>query len=330
MKLNSEILKFSKKFNKQYKDIIRLIKEYDYIAIFRHVRPDFDAYACQFGLYTWIKDNFPQKEVKAFGDNHISFAGRIYPNTDKVSDTWFSHKFLAIICDVPNRSRTSDPRYEKADKIIRIDHHIKLEEFGHIQLVDPNCIACAEIIGNFMIKNSKKYFISKQTASYLFSGIVGDSGRFQYANTSSHTFAVSQYLVSTGFDLPHIYQEMYLKPINDLEVRKYILNNYQVTEKGVAYYILDRKALSALNLTTEQGKDNINIFSNIDGINIWMSITEDLTENIFRVSIRSKEIHVDLIANKYEGGGHHLAVGAKLKSLSELPNLLKDLDNLVK
>ena len=69
-----------KAFKKEYKEVLNNIKKFDRIAIFRHIMPDFDALGSQFGLATWIKDNFPNKEVKVLGDNNVVFTKNgLYP-----------------------------------------------------------------------------------------------------------------------------------------------------------------------------------------------------------------------------------------------------------
>ena len=75
------------KFKKEFGLVLRQIKRYKKIAVFRHIMPDFDALGTQFGLATWIKENFPDKDVKILGDNHVTFTPRgLFPETDKVND----------------------------------------------------------------------------------------------------------------------------------------------------------------------------------------------------------------------------------------------------
>ena len=121
---------------------------------------------------------------------------------------------------------------------------------------------------------------------------------------------------------------MYQKKIDDLKVTAYILNHFSVSEHGVAYYVLDAKIQKELNITTERGKENVNLFSNIEGINAWCSITEDVKDHCWRVSIRSKATPINDIAAKWEGGGHAQASGAKIKNLDLLPSFIDDLDQL--
>ncbi len=314
-------------FSGIYKEIISKIKEYDYIIIFRHIMPDYDALGSQMGLATWIKDNFPKKTVKVVGDNHVTFTPRLFPVMDTLHEADFTKPFLALIVDTSNVSRIADPRWEKASYKIKIDHHPDVEDFTDIKLVDNDCVALAELLVD-MLLSVKGTYISELAASYFYIGIVGDSGRFQYPSTSIHTFEIAEELLKCGINIDKIYQAMYLKQIEDLDVTAYILNHYTVSPHGVAYYVLDLAIQEKLHITTERGKENVNLFSNIEGINAWCSITEDGKDHCWRVSIRSKETPINGVAAMFEGGGHDHASGAKLRTLDDLPRLIEELDKL--
>ena len=148
MNLDPVIKEYGKKWKKEYSRILSAIKRYDRIAIFRHIMPDFDALGTQLGLATWIKDNFPEKDVKVLGDNHVTFTPRVYPAMDEVNQDWFKEPFLAIIVDVGNVSRIADPRFKKARFKIKIDHHPDVEHWGKISVVDPLPLSAVAICMN--------------------------------------------------------------------------------------------------------------------------------------------------------------------------------------
>ena len=332
MKFSPEIKALGKKYKSQILAIENAIRKYDRIAIFRHIMPDYDALGTQLGLYTFIKDNFPDKEVKMFGDNHVTFTPRIFPEMHRDGDSWFDKPFLAIIVDVSNKSRIADPRFEKAECIVKVDHHPNVEEFANINVVDTSMAAASELMVALILNFKHKYVLSKESATYFYIGIVGDSGRFQYSSTSALTFAVASELISRKITLNEIYSKMYLKQIDDLAVTAYILNNYKISPKGVAYYVLDSKIQKELKITTERGKENVNLFSNIQGINIWCSITQDddPKEPCWRISIRSRDYVINGVAAQFGGGGHAQASGAKITTLAELPKFIDALDALIK
>ena len=67
----------------------------------------------------------------------------------------------------------------------------------------------------------------------------------------------------------------------------------------------------------------------IKNIHIWCSIAEDVSSNCFRISIRSKKITINGVANKYKGGGHAQASGCQISSLKQLKQFISDLDDLI-
>ena len=328
MKLNQKLIDFIAPNKKEITRILKAIKRYDRIAIFRHSMPDFDALGSQMGLATWLKDNFPNKEIHVLGDNHVTFTPRLYPEMDRLSEEWFKESFLAIILDTANKSRISDPRWKKAKFKIKIDHHPEVEKYGKVQIVRTDACAAAEILTDILLSFKGDYVLSKEAASYLYSGLAGDSGRFQYSSTSEESFITASYLLAAGIDLSDVYNRMYQKKIDDLKVTAYILNNFSVSEHGIAYYVLPDNIQKELNITTERGKENVNLFSNIEGINAWCSITEDVKDCCWRVSIRSKKVAINGVAAKWEGGGHAQASGAKINKLADLPAFIDDLDQL--
>ena len=328
MKVNPKIKDFIEPNKRDINRILSAIKRYDRIAVFRHSMPDFDALGTQMGLATWLKDNFPNKEIHVLGDNHVTFTPRLYPEMDRLSEEWFTKPFLAIIVDTANKSRISDPRWKKAKFKIKIDHHPEVEKYGKIQVVRTDACAAAEIVTAILLSFKGNYVMSKEAASYLYSGLAGDSGRFQYSSTSENSFITASLLVAAGIDLSDVYNRMYQKKIDDLKVTAYILNHFNVSEHGIAYYVLDANIQKELNITTERGKENVNLFSNIEGINAWCSITEDPKDNCWRVSIRSKAKAINGVAAKWEGGGHAQASGAKINNLDQLPAFIDDLDQL--
>lgn len=323
------IKEYGKRFSSEYKFLFNAIKKYDRIAVFRHIKPDYDAQGTQMGVVTFIKDNFPNKEVHFLGDNHVSFTPRLFPETEKLPESWFDIPFLAIVVDVGDHERIADPRYAKAETVIKIDHHPAKKDIGPSPILDIEAAAASEIAVDALL-HFKGTKLSQEAARYFYIALVGDSGRFQYSSTSAHTFAIAQALIATGINISDIYQKMYEKKLSDLEIQKYILSNFKVSDKGIAYYVLSDKVQKELGITSERGKDNVNMFSNIEGINAWCSISEDPNpkDYCWRVSIRSKKKDISGVANHWGGGGHAQASGAKIVDIADLNKFIDELGNL--
>lgn len=305
----------------------KMIEEFDRIAIFRHEKPDPDALGSQMGLYHFIKDNWPNKEVIYIGDNIVGLTERCFPKMMEVEPSWFEKEFLGIILDLSDLTRIAGEIAAKATKLIKVDHHPLVQHFGDLEIVDPSMSAVGELLAS-MLLSQDKYKVSKDCASNLFKAIVGDSGRFLYSETSTHTFLVSEKLLETGFDLGQLYHEMYDEKQNSLLVKTYVLKHYKITKHGVAYYVLTDKILNKYGLLPVQGKDNVNVFAHFEGIHAWCSVTEDKKKGNWRVSIRSAGVPIDGLAEQFGGGGHAQASATKLKTLKEVKELISALDKM--
>lgn len=317
-----------KTLHDQFNFLFKKIKEYDCIVFFRHLIPDYDAFGSQMGLATWVKNIFPKKEVHFVGESNPKWVPSIYPEPEVLDDVWYStHKFLAIVTDTATTARISFSAIDKADYVIKIDHHPAVENYGDYNIVYPDVVSAAELVALFALSRGKKYPVSKEAAKYFYSGIVGDSGRFLYPPTDGTTLAVSADLLRTGFDVQAMYDAMYAKTMKDMDNLKVVLNNTKITKGGTAYYVLSNDDLEKMEITSGEGKIFVNQFRDVKGIYATLSITEDKKDNCWRVSLRSNHKRVDDIATKYDGGGHEAASGATLHSLDQLEDLLKDMDN---
>ena len=221
-------------------------------------------------------------------------------------------------------SMTRIEKLLKQDEKIKIDHHLIVDQYGDLNIVDEKASSCAQVITSLYQSVEDDYTLSKEAASCLYLGIVGDSNRFLYRNTDERTFQAASTLLKHGVDIEALYKRLYLRPERDLQVTKFILNNYQVENK-VAYYILKDEDLQTLQISREEGSNYVNTLANIEEFAIWVAVTENTKDHNVRVSIRSREVPINTIASAFHGGGHALASGATLSSFEELPALIKAL-----
>ena len=229
--LPSEVTLFLKEHRASFITMQRVLEEADTIVIFRHLKPDFDAMGSQMGLYQFLKDNFPEKEIHFVGDNHPSFTPRLFPETERLPESYFASKdFVAVVLDVGDKDRIANPHFTKARTVLKIDHHPCKKEIASKRhtILDLDKAAAAEILAAFLLSWKGKV-VSKETARWLYIGIVGDSGRFMFSSTSVHTFQIAEMLLQTGFDLRATYLAMYEKTVDSLISLSYVLNAFKVS-----------------------------------------------------------------------------------------------------
>lgn len=309
------------------RQIIDKIEEYNTIIIHRHVRPDPDAYGSQLGLKTLIEANYPEKTVYAVGshDETLSFLG--FP--DNINDDVYENA-LVIVTDTANTDRIDDGRYVKGDYLIKIDHHPNDDKYGDIFWVDTNASSTSELIYELFEEgqNDKNWKMSDECARLLYAGIVGDTGRFLFSSATEKTFEVAGELIRYNFDRTELYNGMYEKDPNLLQLQGYMYQNFVMDENGACYIKLTKQLLQQFKVSVSQTSLLVSSYSNIKGVKAWIIFVED--ENEIRVRLRSKGPIINELAKKYNGGGHPLASGAIAQSWEVVDQIIEDLKELCK
>lgn len=170
---------------KLMKEIINKIEEFETIAIFRHVFPDPDSYSSQTALKSIINNTYPDKKVVILGEHSKNLE---YINTmDEEID--LDKECLAIIVDVANAPRVDNQSFNKCGYIIKIDHHKPFDApFENLTWVDTNYSSCSEMILDLYLNNCDKLKIDKKGRKALYTGIIGDTGRFLYVENPTELF----------------------------------------------------------------------------------------------------------------------------------------------
>ena len=296
---------------------VEIVEAYDTIAVFRHQNPDGDALGSQMGMVAWLRNRYPNKKVYALGLDDHDFT--LFPKMDQVEN--LGH-FLAIVLDTANIERIDDDRYELADKMIKIDHHPVVQEYGQLRIVDSSRGSCAEIIGDLFL-NVDEYSVNEEIASYLLAGILTDTIRFSIETTSSKTLQTAANLVECGANISKLNQELFTRPRSFFELRTRLAQEVVWDEK-YAYIIVTQELLDELGKEANEMKAFISIMADITEVEIWSLFTEQ-EDGSYRGSIRSRDKTINTIAQKYNGGGHRLASGVRNLSDETLKTIIEEL-----
>lgn len=304
-----------------FKEIYKKIEEFNTIVIARHIGVDPDALASQLSLRDAIKLTFPEKKVLAIGTGSAKFyqVGKL-DKLEKVNNA------LLIVLDTPDKKRVDSVDFSQFSYKIKIDHHPFVEKFCDLEYIDDTASSTAEIIMNLIMNVGLE--CNKSIAETLYLGLVSDSNRFLFDSCNSKTFGlVSIFLDKYKFELSEVYKKLYLRPMNEVRLEGYIALNMIVTDNGLGYIKITNEILNQLEVDSASAGNMINNFNFINEVLVWATITEDIKNNQIRVSIRSRGPEINEVAEKYNGGGHKFASGAKLATFAEAMQLMKDLDN---
>ena len=308
------------------REVLQKIKEYNRIIIFRHFRPDGDAVGSTKGLKRILEISYPEKEIVLqncdFSD-YLAFLG----GEDELREDEFYKDALGIVIDTATSNRISNQKFSLCREIVKIDHHIPTEAYGVINWVEEERSSACELVAAFYSAMSDELKIDKEAATYLYAGLVTDSGRFRFRSVSGDTMRLAGMLLDTGVDTDTLYANLYMKEFDEFKFHGYVLNNIKITENGVAYVYIDQAAMAEYGLSFEQASACVSYMDSIKNSLIWIAFIDSDKNDDIRVRLRSRFITVNQIAENYEGGGHACASGATVHSIEQMNELLAVADS---
>jgi phosphoesterase RecJ-like protein len=170
-----------------------------------------------------------------------------------------------------------------------------------------------------------KITLNKDIASALYAGIVMDTGRFSYSNTTSRTLRTAAALLETGLDRDAIRINLFeSRPRAEIQLLGEALQSLAFSEDGrVAWMTLSYQQLSDLNALEVYPEDIINYTRMIKGVEVGLLFRE-INPGVVKIGFRSKnKVDVAALAAKYGGGGHKQAAGARQSgTLDGIKNLV--------
>ena len=317
--------------NQQLKEqILQKIKDYDRLFLFRHVRNDGDCVGATKGFKRILQLSFPEKEIYLIDQDTAQYLEFLGPEDAPVDETLYEGA-LGLVLDTASEARISNKNYQRCAEIIKIDHHIPLEHYGAINWVEEERSSCCEMIVDFYQTFADQLKIDSEAATYLYTGMVTDSGRFKYSGMTGDTMRCAGTLLDVGVDTDTLFARLYLEAFEYLKFKAHIYNKMQITENGVAYIYVDKAMQEQFQLSLEQASAVVGNLDSIRGCICWIVFIENGDEEqSIRVRLRSRFVHINPVAEKYRGGGHACASGATVYGLDEVQALLKDADTLVK
>lgn len=297
--------------------VLKLIESHDEIVILRHQKPDPDAYGAQLGLRAYLRNKYPDKSIVALGEGEpsLDFLGEM----DRITTI---ERPLVIVVDTGNQARI-DGTLEYANKVVKIDHHPNVELFGDISIVETDISSASELI-YLLINLWDESALNDEAAALLYMGIVGDTGRFLYNNTSNLTHMVAAKLKEYNFDAASLNNQMHKSSRNAFKYKGYLINNAVFTNSGIAYVYVPKAIMDEYNLSLSAAGLDVNIFREIEDVKVWFIALEGDGE--VRVRLRSKEVVINDVAAMFDGGGHPLASGVRVKNLDVLDELIEKIE----
>ena len=308
------------------RQILDAIRQYQRIILMRHFRPDGDAVGSTKGLQAILRATYPEKEILLINEDYADYTAFMGPEDPPIDDSLYADA-LILALDTGTQDRLSNKKSALGRQIVKIDHHIDDKPYGDLCWVEEWRSSTCEMIVDFFDTFRDELVMTKEAATYLFIGMVTDSGRFRYRDVSGETMRMAGILLDMGIDTDRIFANLYLQDFSELKRKAQILNAVRITENGVAHLYITKARREKLGLTLEQASNAVNEMDAIKGSMIWIAFIE--TDENIRVRLRSRFVEVQPLATRYRGGGHACAAGATVYSRKEARKLIREADALL-
>lgn len=283
------------------------------VAIAGHVRPDGDCAGSCLGLYNYIKECFLDIEVDLYLEE-ISEVFSFLEHSDKIDSFYQKEQeydlFISLDCGDKERLGNAVKYFEHARKTICIDHHISNSGYADFNYIMSDASSTCEIVYTFLEEDK----ISKEVAEALYTGIVHDTGVFQYSNTSELTMNIAGKLMAKGIDFSRIIEETFYQKtyVQNQILGKALLESSLLLDGKVIISVLTKADMALFGVTSKDLEGIVSQLRVTKGCECAIFLYE-IENNEYKVSLRSSDlVDVSKIASFFGGGGHKKASGCTM------------------
>jgi phosphoesterase RecJ-like protein len=302
-------------------ETVRVLKETEEIIIATHINPDGDAIGSTLATALGLQQ-LGKKVHSTWGTSPLvvpfnySFlpASETFEEPSEVPD---ARVFLALDCGSSDRLGLLEGRAHASDYLINVDHHAGNTEFGKLNIVVTSASSTAELVTGLL--RDLDVDIDSDIATCLYAGVVTDTGRFQYGNSSPEVLRLAAALIERGVDWVDIAQQVFESaPFGYLKLLGRVLERAVLhEEERFVYSWLTRQDLIETAVAMDETDKLIDAVRTTRSAEIAAMFKEQ-QDGTFRVSLRSKGPRsVGVIARSQGGGGHELAAGFTASSIDE-------------
>ncbi len=288
------------------------------IGIGGHLRPDGDCISSCLALYLYLKKSLPEHVfIKVYLEKPALIFGELKGFEEIESEFPKEETFDVFFIMDCNKERLGEgTKYcEDAGKVINIDHHISNQGDGDLNYINPQVGSTSELIYDLIVAESGEAVLDVELAKVIYTGIIHDTGVFQYSNTTPKTMKIGAKLIAYGFDFPRLIQETFYQRtyVQTQVLGRALMESIRFMDGQCIVSCVDKKQMEFYEVTSQDFDGIVNQLRNIKGIHcaIFMYQTDILE---YKVSMRSDElVNVAKIAAYFGGGGHMRAAGCTMK-----------------
>ena len=303
-----------------------LLENKDKVLIMAHQRPDADAFGSAVGTY---------RLVTTLGKKAYIILNQITDTIEPIVSTFTSNSIyedmlikneqalqmvtkstLLVVCDVNRPSMTEcEELIGKVSNLVVFDHHRQSNEAitnATLSYIEPFASSACEMITEMFQYISVKPKIRPVEADAMYMGILIDTDNF-LNKTGVRTFEAASYLRNSGADITRV-RKMMRSRLSDMKDRAQGISNAEIYRDVYALSYVEAEPDEKSAPTVAAAKV-ANELLGVENVRASFVVTEK--DGILYVSARSiGDVNVQVIMERWSGGGHANIAGAQLKDKS--------------
>lgn len=313
--------------------LLQIVSESDKIIVVGHQNPDGDAVGAVLGMSAWLRHK-GKEPLMVLPDAYPDFLQwmplacdiKRYNKHPEEIEKAFSEAQLMVCVDFNEYGRLSDMEPLASGfegKIIHIDHHLAPKIKADVAISIPEASSASELVFKLVWQLGDFDSMDRFFYTAVFTGMMTDTGGFEYPNTSPETFAIVSELLKKGVDRVKIHRNVYDTFSQwRLKLQGYVLYKKLVIfpKQHASYFTLTREDLRRFHFIKGDAEGLVNLPLQMKGHKLSISLREDTVKpNLIWVSTRSIDnVPCNKICEKYfNGGGHLNASGGRLNCSME-------------
>jgi bifunctional oligoribonuclease and PAP phosphatase NrnA len=289
------------------------IAEAEVAVISCHIHPDGDALGSALALHRALA-NAGRDALASFSEpftvaRHYRFLtglDRLVPPDQVPRD---ADLFLCFDAGSLDRLGSLADAFEGAARTVVVDHHASNTRFGDVNLIDPDspasAVLCRELLRRLDLP------LDTEIATALYTGLVTDTGRFQYQATTPETHLLAAELLAAGVQQYEVAKAVF--ETNDIRYLRLVADALaritQVPEASLVWTRVGLADLAAHGVDMDETEGLIDLVRTDEASDV-AAVLKEQPEGGYKVSLRSKgATDVGALATAFGGGGHKYAAG---------------------
>ncbi len=282
------------------------------IGIAGHINPDGDCVGSCLGVYNYLRKMRADLEVSIFLNPipnifHFLRGSEDIQQADETDDQRVFDLFIVCDCRDTSRLGPAATYFRNAKRTICIDHHLGSGDFATINYIHPEASSTCELVFDLMDQQE----IDVPIAECIYTGMVTDTGVFQYSCTHSSTMKAAGFLMDLGIDYPRIVEHVFFeKTFNQNRILgQALLNARLYLDDRCIASVITQKEMKAFDVLPKHMEGIVSQLRSTQNVEVAIFLYQVETGG-YKVSLRSSDaVNVAEIAQAYGGGGHAKAAG---------------------